>query len=116
MVNWWLSPRIDLARSVEEISGTQVQSRFSVPDVAQPRKSEIEERCGRNHVSDSARNLLKKGLEPGGLGEYTVEEIEISEPEGMSVIAFSIPEMIKRWSNRIREIALDSACRWRDRL
>lgn len=60
----------------------------------------------------SARNLLKKGLEPGGLGEYIFEEIKIGEPEGMSVIAFSIPEMIKRWSNRIREIALDSACKW----
>lgn len=59
----------------------------------------------------SARNLLKKGLEPGGLGEYAFECLEIEEPEGMSVIAFSIPEMIKRWRDRIREVVLDSACK-----
>lgn len=60
----------------------------------------------------SARNLLKKGSKPGGLSKYEVEEICITEPGGMSVIAFSIPEMIKMWGDRVREIALDSACRW----
>ncbi|KIO23612.1 hypothetical protein M407DRAFT_47609, partial [Tulasnella calospora MUT 4182] len=57
----------------------------------------------------SARNLLKKGLKSGGLGEYAFECVEIEEPEGMSVIAFSLPEMVKRWCDRIWEIALDSA-------
>ncbi|KAG8912440.1 hypothetical protein FRC01_005099 [Tulasnella sp. 417] len=57
----------------------------------------------------SARNLLKRGAEPGGLGEHRVEEILIEEPEGLSVIAFSLPDMISRWRDRIREAAIDSA-------
>lgn len=58
----------------------------------------------------SARNLLKKGAEPGGLGEYRVEEIPIEEPEGLSVLAFSLPDMLESWRDRIREVAMDSAC------
>ncbi|KIO32623.1 hypothetical protein M407DRAFT_51047, partial [Tulasnella calospora MUT 4182] len=57
----------------------------------------------------SARNLLKKGANPGGLGQYCFEEIRFEEPEGMSVIGFSIPGMIEKWISRIREAAMDSA-------
>lgn len=59
----------------------------------------------------SARNLLKKGANPGGLGQYCFEEIRFEEPEGMSVIGFSIPGMIEKWISRIREAAMDSACK-----
>lgn len=58
----------------------------------------------------SARNLLKKGATPGGLGQYRFEEIALEEPEGMSVIGFSIPGMVEKWKSRIREVAMDSAC------
>ncbi|KAG9045114.1 hypothetical protein FS837_007016 [Tulasnella sp. UAMH 9824] len=57
----------------------------------------------------SARNLLKKGAKPGGLGEYCVEEIPIEEPEGLLVLAFSLPDMLENWRDRIREAAIDSA-------
>lgn len=60
----------------------------------------------------SARKLLEKGLEPGGLGPHAVEEIPMTVPEGLSVLAFGIPSMAQKWVPRIREIAMDSACEW----
>lgn len=58
----------------------------------------------------SAEKLLEKGQEAGGLGPYAYEKIELDEPEGLSALAFAIPEMAKRWGSRLREIAIDSAC------
>lgn len=43
---------------------------------------------------------------------YSVESIPLHEEEGFTAIAFALPEMLRQWGGRIREIALDSTCRW----
>ena len=41
---------------------------------------------------------------------YTVEEIPIHNEEGFTAIAFSLPEIVRKWGGKIRELSLDSAC------
>lgn len=44
-------------------------------------------------------------------GCYTVvEPIPIEEETGVTAIAFALPEILRQWGGRIREIQLDSAC------
>jgi hypothetical protein len=44
-------------------------------------------------------------------GLYTVvEPIPIVEETGVTAIAFTLPEILRQWGGRIREIQLDSAC------
>ncbi|KAG8894884.1 hypothetical protein FRB99_000926 [Tulasnella sp. 403] len=47
--------------------------------------------------------------EAGKVGHHAVEKVDITAPEGMSVMAFAIPDMLTKWASRIREAALDSA-------
>lgn len=43
---------------------------------------------------------------------YCVENIPLHEEEGFTAIAFALPEMLRQWGGRIREIALDSTCKF----
>lgn len=43
-------------------------------------------------------------------GVTCVESIKLPEERAFNGIAFTFPEMTKRHGDRIREIALDSAC------
>ena len=44
-------------------------------------------------------------------GIYSVvEPIPIEEETGITAIAFTLPEILRQWGGRIREIQLDSAC------
>lgn len=62
----------------------------------------------------SARILIeeasKKGPGPGGM--YKVTPIPLNEETGFTAIAFSLPEMLRKWGGTIREISLDSACQF----
>lgn len=47
-----------------------------------------------------------------GLSSYmVVEPIPIMEETGVTAIAFILPEILRQWGGRIREIQLDSACK-----
>lgn len=39
------------------------------------------------------------------------EPISLPDIEGYKAIAFSLPDIIRRWGSHIREISLDSACK-----
>ena len=41
---------------------------------------------------------------------YGVEPVSLHEEDGFTAIAFSLPEILRQWGGRIREIALDSTC------
>ncbi|KAG8898534.1 hypothetical protein FRB99_007378 [Tulasnella sp. 403] len=55
-----------------------------------------------------AKKLLVKA-DAGKVGHHAVEKVDITAPEGMSVMAFAIPDMLMKWASRICEAALDSA-------
>ncbi|KAF9563663.1 hypothetical protein CPC08DRAFT_632434 [Agrocybe pediades] len=42
---------------------------------------------------------------------YSVEPIPLHDEEGFTAIAFALPDMLRQWGGRIREISLDSACK-----
>ncbi len=60
----------------------------------------------------SARILLEEACAAGQGGEslYGVEPIELPELDGFTAVAFALPEIIRQWGGRIRELALDSTC------
>lgn len=62
----------------------------------------------------SAFALLQKAETEGGLGPNSTafETIDLDVPEGLSALAFAIPEMVDTWKGRIREVAIDSACEY----
>lgn len=39
-----------------------------------------------------------------------VQPIPLHEEPGFTALAFSLPQILRQWGGRIREIALDSAC------
>ncbi|KAG6848015.1 hypothetical protein H0H93_004170 [Arthromyces matolae] len=56
---------------------------------------------------ESARLLLKDKKHQEGL--YQVTPIPLDDVEGFTALAFSLPEVLLRWGERVREISLDSA-------
>jgi hypothetical protein len=58
----------------------------------------------------SAQLLLNEGGSAGGLGVYRVEAVPIDPEPGLTVIAFSLPEILNQWGGRIRELSMDSTC------
>ncbi|RDX40007.1 hypothetical protein OH76DRAFT_1366849 [Lentinus brumalis] len=58
----------------------------------------------------SARILLDEAKAGGSHAElYTVEAVDLPEVEGFTALAFALPNILRKWGGRIREIALDSA-------
>ena len=46
-----------------------------------------------------------------GSGLYSVvEPMLLEEENGVTAIAFTLPDILRQWAGRIREIQLDSAC------
>lgn len=60
----------------------------------------------------SAKILIEEASKPGPnqKGLYVVEPIPLHDEEGFTALAFSLPEILRQWGGRIREVALDSAC------
>lgn len=56
----------------------------------------------------SARILLEEAQASKGL--YQVQEIPLPDIPGYTVLAFALPNVIRQWGGRVRELALDSAC------
>ena len=59
----------------------------------------------------SAQILLEEARAGhAGNGMYSVAPVKLPEEDGFQGIAFALPEVIRKWGGRIRELALDSAC------
>lgn len=59
----------------------------------------------------SARILLEEFRKSSKPGLYTVEPIQLAEEPGVSALAFALPDLLRQFGGRIRELALDSACK-----
>ncbi|KAL6303645.1 hypothetical protein BKA93DRAFT_329747 [Sparassis latifolia] len=57
----------------------------------------------------SAKILLEEGCKNSS-GLYTVQPVPIASPPGLTTIAFSLPNILRQWGGRIRELAMDSTC------
>lgn len=42
---------------------------------------------------------------------FRAEPIILHTVEGFSVVAFALPSVLEKWGGRVREVALDSACK-----
>jgi hypothetical protein len=62
----------------------------------------------------STRILIEEASKKDGptRGYARVENIPLHTETGYSAIAFSLPEILRKWGGRIRELSLDSACEY----
>jgi hypothetical protein len=61
---------------------------------------------------ESAEILIREAANlPNKNGLYAVEPIPLHKEDGFVAIGFALPELLRKWGGRIREICLDSACR-----
>ncbi|KAL1698201.1 hypothetical protein EV121DRAFT_218537, partial [Schizophyllum commune] len=44
-----------------------------------------------------------------GVGRYSIQSVPLPQIDGIDALAFSMPEALRKWGGRIRELALDSA-------
>ena len=58
---------------------------------------------------ESGLKLLEKASKD--LGPHPIERIELPDQPGYRAVAFCVPDLIKKWRGRIREILMDSACK-----
>lgn len=59
----------------------------------------------------SAKILLEEFCNTPAPSPYLVEPIPRPEvDDGFTALAFSLPNPIRKWGGKIREVALDSAC------
>jgi hypothetical protein len=58
----------------------------------------------------SAKILLEEARQSGKQGMYTVEPIPLEEEDGFKAIAFTLPDVLRKFGGRVRELSLDSAC------
>ena len=42
---------------------------------------------------------------------YSVETIPVHDEPGFTAIAFCLPEVLRKWGGKVRELSLDSACK-----
>ena len=66
----------------------------------------------KDNQFDSALKLLKRA-ESAGLGPYAVESIPLPQHEGYEALAFCVPAMLEAWNIQIREVIMDSVCKFR---
>lgn len=59
---------------------------------------------------ESAKILLDESRKSKKPGLYTVEPIQLIPEDGVTAIAFALPDLLRQFGGRIRELALDSAC------
>jgi hypothetical protein len=59
----------------------------------------------------SAKILLEEARESGKHGLYTVEPISLEEEDGFKALAFTLPDLLRKFGGRVRELSLDSACK-----
>ncbi|KZV79202.1 hypothetical protein EXIGLDRAFT_661315 [Exidia glandulosa HHB12029] len=65
--------------------------------------------CRDTDQLKSARILLENGRTAGNLGMYAVHPIDMAPEEGFETLAWALPDVMKSWQGRIREVSMDSA-------
>lgn len=58
----------------------------------------------------SAKILIEEARMSGKHGMYTVEPIDLELEPGITAVAFALPDVLKQFGGRVRELSLDSAC------
>ena len=62
-----------------------------------------------------AQRLLANAADLDGKGEGNSPQVQIIEIPGSDdydCLTFSIPEILQGWSNRVKELVVDSACEY----
>lgn len=54
--------------------------------------------------------MPKLAHKPVKHGLYTIEPIPLHEEEGLTAIAFALPEILRKFGGRVHELSLDSTC------
>jgi hypothetical protein len=60
----------------------------------------------------SANKLLREAAMLPETSLYQVVEIPLTERDGFTAIALSLPQALRQFGGKIREISLDSACEY----
>ncbi|KAF8967522.1 hypothetical protein BDZ97DRAFT_1656387 [Flammula alnicola] len=60
----------------------------------------------------SAKILLEEASEKQNMNRniYSVESIPLPDNPSFTAIAFCLPEVLRKWGGKVRELSLDSAC------
>lgn len=57
----------------------------------------------------SAKKLLEEWRNKSG---ERAELVEIKQEDGLVALAFVLPDLLEKWGGRIREVSMDSACKF----
>ena len=57
----------------------------------------------------SAQILLEEA-KAGKWGMYAPEPVPIPQEPGFQVLAFTLPDILRKWGGRIRKLSMDSCC------
>lgn len=93
---------------------TEVLKRFPKPEFSRAAvyaRWAAQDRKNWKRDDDEVNSVSLLIAEAEGLSSlYTVAPIELPTEEGFTAVAFALPELLRQWAGRIREIALDSTC------
>ena len=65
-------------------------------------------RYGENNPAKNGNEMRSKVKKNGS---YLVENIPVHDEDGVGALAWSLPELLRKWAGRIREVSMDSACK-----
>ncbi|TRM55826.1 hypothetical protein BD626DRAFT_415300, partial [Schizophyllum amplum] len=108
----------DNAKMTPQQLWTQILKKFPNPNYERQSIYRLwadeDRKLWRRHVDEkiSAQQLLDEASRVQyneESGEYGVQSIALPSIEGIDALAFSLPDVLRRWGSQIREIALDSA-------
>lgn len=62
----------------------------------------------------SAKTLIDEAswVSPERKATFMVEPVPLHNEDGFTALAFALPKVLRQWSGRIREVSLDSACKF----
>ncbi|KAF5330152.1 hypothetical protein D9611_010589 [Ephemerocybe angulata] len=123
---WWRDIPEDVRNMVKEhknstpdILWSKIRERYPVPqfsrkDIRQLWRAEASTDWKRDEDElKSAQILLEEFSErtesDKNRGLYTVEPVKVHEEEGYSALAFTLPDLLRKWGGKIKEIQIDSA-------
>jgi len=66
-------------------------------------------KCDEDELK-STKTLLEEAQKPGKHGLYTMEPIPLHEEDGLTAVAFTLPDILRKFGGRVCELSLDSTC------